>query len=360
LNPSSDFPVSKFAFKFNLCRYSVAFASGFDERELLDSLSCLLARAFLGQGKPKEALQGLNPALMQARREGGPGAVKPHSLAAEAFKALGDHDKMRVELRALMEAAAEGNDEAEQGAALLLAGCLLHDVGDVAAAVPLLSSAAAAGEKLRDFGMRAGARNRAGAALLRMRRPQQALEAWADELKALEDAEKAEAAEKEAAEAAAAEAAREVEALEVSATSDEKANKAKAAAAAAASASQQKLKPKPLGDTRSRRCQAHGNMFMAHLLLGPGGRPAAEAHLQHALSLARQLTPAAAAEEQEARVWVQAGNAHHLASAEGGGEEAERAYTKALELAKKAGADDLVAAAERGLAKDIDVAALLK
>ena len=80
----------------------VAFASGYDERELLDSLSCLLARAFLGQKKPKEALMGLNPALMQARREGGPGAVKPHSLAAEAYKMQGDAEKMRVELRALM------------------------------------------------------------------------------------------------------------------------------------------------------------------------------------------------------------------------------------------------------------------
>ena len=62
-------------------------------------------------------------------------------------------------------------------------------------------------------------------------------------------------------------------------------------------------------------------------------------------------------------MWIQAGNAYHLAGTaeEGGGEEAQGAYTKALELAKLAGDEDLVAAAERGLAnKDLDVAAMLK
>ena len=98
---------------------AVAFASGYDERELLDSMSCLLARCFLSLGKPKEALGGLNPALMHARRTGGPTAVKPHSVAAECFKAMGDHEKVRVELRALMEAAAESEDEREQCGALL-------------------------------------------------------------------------------------------------------------------------------------------------------------------------------------------------------------------------------------------------
>ena len=108
----------------------VAFASGADERALLDSLSCLSARCYLGMGKPKEALEGLNPALMQARREGGPSAIKPHSIAAECFRALGDFDKTRVELRALVEAAAESTDEAEQAGALLLAGIALFDMGD--------------------------------------------------------------------------------------------------------------------------------------------------------------------------------------------------------------------------------------
>mmetsp|Transcript_25793 Transcript_25793/g.64550 ORF Transcript_25793/g.64550 Transcript_25793/m.64550 type:complete len:517 (-) Transcript_25793:246-1796(-) len=348
----------------------VAFASGFDERELLDSLSCLLARAFLGQKKPKEALMGLNPALMHARREGGPGAIKPHSIAAEAYRCLGDVDKMRVELRALIEAATESVDEPEQGAALLLAGCLLHDVGDVHAAVPLLSSAAAAGEKLGDFGMRAGARNRAGAALLRMRRPQQALEAWADELKALEDGDTAAETEAKAGkEAEAVEAAVRMEALVVGSNARGEEGAASSAAGSPNTALRtapqplRPLRPRPkaLGDTRARRCRAHGNMFMAQLLLGPAARAAAEQHLQLALSLARQLSPA---EEHEARVWVQAGHAYHLAStgaaAEGEADEADRAFAKALELAKMAGADDLIAAAQRGLAKDLDVDALLK
>ena len=71
----------------------------------------LLARCFLGMDKPKEALMGLNPALMQARREGGAGAVKPHAIAAECRMKLGESDAARVELRALLEAAAERRDE---------------------------------------------------------------------------------------------------------------------------------------------------------------------------------------------------------------------------------------------------------
>jgi len=61
----------------------------------MDSMSCLLARCYLGLKQPKEALEGLNPALMQARREGGATSIKPHSIAAEAFKMQGDLDKMR-------------------------------------------------------------------------------------------------------------------------------------------------------------------------------------------------------------------------------------------------------------------------
>ena len=70
--------------------------------------------------------------------------MRPHSIAAEINKAKGDVDQMRVELRALMEAASESNDEQEQGAALPLAGCLLFDGGDLNAAVPLLSGKSAA------------------------------------------------------------------------------------------------------------------------------------------------------------------------------------------------------------------------
>ena len=150
----------KFADAIEHLEESVAFASGADERELLDALSCLTARCYLGMGRPKEALQGLNPALMQARRNGGPSAIKPHSIAAECFRALGDEEKTRVELRALVEAAAESADEAEQAGALLLAGIALFDMGDLHAAVPLLASAAAAAEKVGDS---RGAPPRAGA-----------------------------------------------------------------------------------------------------------------------------------------------------------------------------------------------------
>ena len=136
---------------------AVAFASGYDERELLDSMSCLLARCFLSLGKPKEALGGLNPALMHARRTGGPTAVKPHSVAAECFIAMGDREKVRVELRALMEAAAESEDEREQCGALLFAGCVLFDLGDLSQAVAVLASATTAAEKTKDHGARATA-----------------------------------------------------------------------------------------------------------------------------------------------------------------------------------------------------------
>ena len=65
-----------------------------------------------------------------------------------------------MELRALVEAAAESADEAEQAGALLLAGIALFDMGDLHAAVPLLASAAAAAENVGDL---RGARRRARA-----------------------------------------------------------------------------------------------------------------------------------------------------------------------------------------------------
>jgi tetratricopeptide (TPR) repeat protein len=304
----------------------VAIASQYDERELLNELSCALSKCFMIQDKYKQALEALNPALMHARREGGPEAMRPHSIAAEINKAKGDVDQMRVELRALMEAASESNDEQEQGAALLLAGCLLFDVGDLNAAVPLLSSAATAGEKLGNHNMRAGARNRAGAALLRMRQPKQAVEAWMDELKVLEQAGAEEAM-------AAMKVKEEPKEEEI-----------------------EKKKPEmpPLGDTRGRRCKAHGNVFMAHLLMGT--RPAAEVHLQHALSIAKEL-----GKEEEARVWLQCGNSHTLASVDGSNDgDATEAYKKCLDLAKEVKSLELIAAAEKGLKKDLDVATMLR
>jgi len=201
----------------------------------------------------------------------------------------------------MIEGATESVSEAEQGAALLQAGCMLHDVGDLAAAVPLLASAAAAALALGDAQMRALARNRAGAALLRLRRPQQAVEAWTDELEALEGAAVAEAkapgapapgeaapgglgkaaapastaeagAAAAAAAAGAAAAAAAVEALAVSGHSggggSGEANTGSGAEAAAGAAKKKQAVSTPLGDTRGRRSRAHGNCFMALLLTG--------------------------------------------------------------------------------------------
>ena len=110
----------------------------------------------------------------------------------------------------------------------------------------------------------------------------------------------------------------------------------------------------PLGDTRGRRCKAHGNVFMAHLLMGT--RPAAEVHLQHALSIAKEL-----GKEEEARVWLQCGNSHTLASVDGSNDgDATEAYKKCLDLAKEVKSLELIAAAEKGLKKDLDVATMLR
>ena len=319
----------------------VAFASEHDERELMDSLSCLLARCFLGMDKPKEALMGLNPALMQARREGGAGAVKPHAIAAECRMKLGESDAARVELRALLEAAAESTDEAEQAKALLLAGCALFDLGDWSAAIPVLASAAAAAEKTGDHGSRATARQRAGAALLRARQPVQAIEAWTDELKALDLGEKADADAKED-------------------EKDKAHQKEKGEGETPGGSSVGSLDAKksavraPLGDVRARRCRALTNVFTAHLLAG--SRDAAETHLRHALSVAREVGVA-----EEARVKLRAGHSRRLAgdASNGVSEEARAEYEAAAELARSCGASDIVAAAENGLRGDVSAGDML-
>ena len=347
----------KFADAIEHLEESVAFASGADERQLLDALSCLTARCYLGMGKPKEALQGLNPALMQARREGGPSAIKPHSIAAECFRALGDAEKTRVELRALVEAAAESADEAEQAGALLLAGIALFDMGDLHASVPLLASAAAAAEKVGDFAGRASARGRAGAALLRLRRPGQAVEAWTDELKALEEGERREKASEEKEEtgdikdggagradgADERSAARVAETLGGGAGEPNEAQETKKETSA-----RQKRKPEtrafaPVGDARARRCRAHGNLFTAHLLMG--AREAAETHLAHACSIARTLGA-----KEEAETWLRAGHARRLAgdASDGVPADAREAYEKASAVARGAGLDELAARARNG------------
>ena len=356
----------KFADAIEHLEESVAFASGADERELLDALSCLTARCYLGMGRPKEALQGLNPALMQARRNGGPSAIKPHSIAAECFRALGDEEKTRVELRALVEAAAESADEAEQAGALLLAGIALFDMGDLHAAVPLLASAAAAAEEVGDFAGRAAARGRAGAALLRLRRPGQAAEAWRDELKALEEGERREkkrAEEKRqtfslgdgGADARAdgadelAAATRVEEALGVGAGAPEETKRTEASSESFPKNTQENGKAQslralaPVGDARARRCRAHGNLFTAHLLMG--AREAAETHLAHACSIARTLGA-----KEEAETWLRAGHARRLAgdASDGVPADAREAYEKAAAVARGAGLDELAARARNG------------
>ena len=332
---------------------SVAFASGAEERELLDSLSCLTARCYLGMGKPKEALEGLNPALMQARREGGPSAIKPHSIAAECFHALGDAEKTKVELRALVEAAAESTDEAEQAGALLLAGIALFDMGDLGTSVPLLASAASAAEKVGNFSGRATARGRAGAALLRLRKPGQAIEAWTDELKALEEGETIErAAAKEAAEEKAG--AKQPESAETLASSVEKTLNV--------SEKKEALKTKkpsrafaPVGDTRARRCRAHGNIFTAHILMG--AREAGEMHLAHACSVAHELGA-----KEEAETWLRAGHAWRLAgdASDGVPSDAREAYEKAAKIAKDAGLDNLAERAKTGAEGKVEAVEMLK
>ena len=326
---------------------AVAFASGYDERELLDSMSCLLARCFLSLGKPKEALGGLNPALMHARRTGGPTAVKPHSVAAECFIAMGDKEKVRVELRALMEAAAESEDEREQCGALLFAGCVLFDLGDLPQAVAVLASATTAAEKTKDHGARATASHRAGAALLRLRKPAQAIDAWTKELRALEDGSKAEA--EEAAQALASE----TDSLEMREGEAETKTKPSAKSDEGASPPPTFAR-RPIGDARRRRCRAHGNLFTAHLLTG--ARDAAEMHLSHALTVAKELSA-----EDEARVWLQAANARRLAgdASDGVSEEAKEAYERAAALAREAKAETIVAAAERGMRGEADVSEML-
>ena len=87
-----------------------------------------------------------------------------------------------------------------------------------------------------------------------------------------------------------------------------------------------------------------------------GARDAAEMHLSHALSVAKELSA-----EDEARVWLQAGNARRLAgdASDGVSEEAKEAYERAAALAREAKAETIVAAAERGLRGEADVSEML-
>jgi tetratricopeptide (TPR) repeat protein len=329
----------------------VAVASAHDERELLDSLSCLVARCYLRLNKPKDARDGLNPALMQARREGGKNAMKPHSIAAEICKAMGDETQMRVELKALMEAAQDaGVDAREQGAALYLAGCLLDDVGDDAAATPLLTSAADAAEKTRDHGMRAGAMSRIGRAMMRARKPRGAIDAWTDELRALDEGERADAED----------ALRRVDVSEEKQKDKDKEGGDLGEGGEgekqdndddAKTPSTPPLPYRPLGDARARRCRAHANLYAARAVTRD--RPRADAHLDAALSIANGMGDARDVARELGKLWLQVGHARRLASVGEEGEEKDvaEAYERAAAKAREAGDDETAKEAEEGLAK---------
>jgi hypothetical protein len=249
---------------------------------------------------------------------------------------------------------------------LLLAGIALFDMGDLNASMPLLASAAAAAEKVGDFAGRAAARGRAGAALLRLRRPGQAAEAWRDELKALEEGERREkkrAEEKRqtfslgdgGADARAdgadelAAATRVEEALGVGAGAPEETKRTEASSESFPKNTQENGKAQslralaPVGDARARRCRAHGNLFTAHLLMG--AREAAETHLAHACSLAKTLGA-----KEEAETWLRAGHARRLAgdASDGVPKDAREAYETAAAVAGGGGRVQPPSRAPRG------------
>ena len=354
----------KFADAIEHLEESVAFASGAEERELLDALSCLTARCYLGMGRPKEALQGLNPALMQARRNGGPSAIKPHSIAAECFRALGDEEKTRVELRALVEAAAESADEAEQAGALLLAGIALFDMGDLHAAVPLLASAAAAAEEgggLRGARRRARARRRRAAPVAAPGPSRGGVEGRAQGARGGRAPGKNERRRRDkrfrSARAAPTHAL-------MARTSSPRRRVSRRRSASAPERRRRRSGPRrprraslkihkkterqslralaPVGDARARRCRAHGNLFTAHLLMG--AREAAETHLAHACSIARTLGA-----KEEAETWLRAGHARRLAGDASDGVPADaRERTKRPPPSRGRGLDELAARARNG------------
>ena len=60
-------------------------------------------------------------------------------------------------------------------------------------------------------------------------------------------------------------------------------------------------------------------------------------------------------------MWLQCGNSHTLASVDGSNDgDATEAYKKCLDLAKEVKSLELIAAAEKGLKKDLDIASMLR
>jgi len=230
-----------------------------------------LSRAYLTAKRFDECLHYLRPALERAKREGGAESAKVHALAARVHAAKGEKEQCRKELTAALDCASESTSDEAQFESLFDAGMILYDIGDWERCAPLLSTAAEAAEKLGKLAHAARAYNRSGLALFRSGRPDFAARCWIRELKTLE--------------------------------SDE-------------------------SSTPSRLAQAHGNVASAFLLAG-GDAEAFNLHRESALAKARE-----ASADEEARVWIQLGNAYKLAgdALDDGVERATECFEKARSL----------------------------
>lgn len=228
---------------------AIVFAIGEEDAELSREVRLTLSKAYLCARRLDECVHYLTPELEHARREGGEESASVHLLAARARSLKGEKEQCRKELTAALDCASESTSESKQGESLLEAGLILHDIGDWEKCAPILSTAGEAMEKLDRKMDASRAYNRAGSALFRLGRPDQAARCWLRELKTLE--------------------------------SDESV-------------------------TTSMLAQAHGNVASAFLLAGD--QSTFNLHKEQALGKARE-----AGAEDEARVLLQLGNAYKLA-----------------------------------------------
>ena len=250
---------------------AIVFAIGEEDETLTASVRVTLSRAYLTAKRFDECLHYLAPALERAKREGGAESARVHALAARVHAAKGEKEQCRKELTATLDCASESTSDEAQFESLFDAGMILHDIGDWERCAPLLSTAAEAAEKLGKIAHAARAYNRSGSALFRSGRPDYAARCWIRELKTLE--------------------------------SDE-------------------------SSTPGVLAQAHGNVASAFLLAG-GDAEAFNLHRESALAKARE-----ASADDEARVYLQLGNAYKLAgdALDDGIERATECFEKAKSL----------------------------
>ena len=250
---------------------AIVFAIGEEDETLTASVRVTLSRAYLTAKRFDECLHYLAPALERAKREGGAESARVHALAARVHAAKGEKEQCRKELTATLDCASESTSDEAQFESLFDAGMILHDIGDWERCAPLLSTAAEAAEKLGKIAHAARAYNRSGSALFRSGRPDYAARCWIRELKTLE--------------------------------------------------SDESSAPGVLA-------QAHGNVASALLLAG-GDAEAFNLHRESALAKARE-----ASADDEARVYLQLGNAYKLASdaLDDGVERATECFEKAKSL----------------------------